>query len=398
MSFSARTTGQPRWPYRSLVQRLLSRETGLDVVIALGVLGVAEAQAISGQHLHGPLWVGVLSGVLLGPPLAWRRRFPWSVLLIVFGSFVWDWALGLSLYNYLATVVAGLLALYTLAVSRPLPAAVAGFLLAYLATSISALGHEWQSLTWGLVLFGGVWLVGRAMRSRRMLIDELQLATRELERAHDENARAAVAEERTRIARELHDVVAHAVSVMVVQAGAAQRTLGTDPARAGGAMLAVQESGRQALTELRRLLGVLRPGDAGAPALSPQPGLADLPGLAERMGHAGLSVSISEDGSPGELTPGVELTAYRIVQEALTNVLKHADARRAAVVVRYAPDAVELEITDSGAGPVRTNADQGHGLLGMRERAALYGGQFDAGPGCAGGYVVRARLPRTVTS
>jgi signal transduction histidine kinase len=145
---------------------------------------------------------------------------------------------------------------------------------------------------------------------------------------------------------------------------------------------------------LRGLLGVLRPGDAGAPALSPQPGLADLGALANRMGEAGLPVSITEQGRPGELTPGVDLTAYRIVQEALTNVLKHAHARAAAVAVRYAPDAVELEITDDGNGPPRVNGHHGHGLIGMRERAALYGGQLEAGPGRSGGYVVRARLPR----
>jgi signal transduction histidine kinase len=380
------------------VHRLLARPKIVDAAIALAVLVLAEVQAVTGNHLDGPLWAGVLSGLLLGPPLAWRRRYPWPVLLVVFGSFLLDRALGLSLFNYLATVLAGLLALFTLAVTQSIRSAVAGFVVAYAATLVAALGHNWQGLAWGLVLFGGVWLAGRAIRSRRLLIEDLRRTARELEDARDENARAAVADERSRIARELHDVVAHAVSVMVVQAGAAHRTLDSDPGRAARAMLAVQDSGRQALAELRRLLGVLRPGDAGAPTLSPQPGLADLDTLIGRMGEAGLRVSVTEQGRPGELAPGMELTAYRIVQEALTNVLKHAHTREAAVAVRYGADAVEVEITDDGSGPAAVNGHHGHGLIGMRERAALYGGQLDAGPKQTGGYVVRARLPRTAAS
>jgi signal transduction histidine kinase len=396
---SATTTPvRPDATYRSLVHRLMERDKIVDAAIALAVLALAEAEAFAGNHLHGPLWAGVVSGLLLGPPLAVRRYYPWPVLVVVFGSFLLDRALGLSLFNYLATVLAGLVSLFTLAVTRPLRPAAVGFVLAYAATVAAALGHSLQGLAWGLVLLGGAWLAGRAIRSRRLLIEELRRTAQELERARDENARAAVADERSRIARELHDVVAHAVSVMVVQAGAAHRTLDTDPGRAGRAMLAVQESGRQALAELRRLLGVLRPGDAGAPELSPQPGLADLEALVTRMGEAGLQVSVSEQGRPGELTPGVDLTAYRIVQEALTNVLKHAHTRQAAVAVRYAPDAVELEITDEGDGPPAMNGHHGHGLIGMRERAALYGGQLDAGPGHNRGYVVRARLPRTAAS
>jgi signal transduction histidine kinase len=373
------------------------RDEIIDVAVGVGVLALAEVEAATRQ-VDGPLWVALASGLFLGPPLAVRRRWPWPVAVIVFASFVADWALGLSLFDYLATVVAGLLALYTLATSVPFRSALVGFVVAYAATVVSALGTNWQGMAWGLVLFGGAWLAGRAVRSRRLLIADLRQTARDLELARDENARVAVADERSRIARELHDVVAHAVSVMVVQAGAAQRTLSSDPPRAESAMVAVQDSGRQALAELRRLLGILRPDGGPAPALEPQPGLADLDALAQRMGEAGLHVSISQHGRADALSPGVDLAAYRIVQEALTNVLKHAHAASAAVAVRYSGDSVELEVTDDGQGPAPVNGHRGHGLLGLRERAALYGGELAAGPGATGGFVVRARLPRSAVT
>lgn len=369
-------------------------QTTLDVALALAVTAFAEAEVLSGQ-VSGPLWAGVLSGVLLGLPLAARRRYPWPALLVVFAGFVLAWALGVALHDYLATVMSALIVLYTFTSRVPPLQALLGFLIGYASTAVSALGHAAGNLGWGLVLLGGASLAGRAIRGRRLLIDELHAATRELQLSRDENARAAVADERTRIARELHDVVAHAVSVIVVQAGAAERMLDSDPERARDPLISVQESGRQALGELRRLLGVLRPDAAAPAALAPQPGLSDLHTLAERMREAGVSVHLHHEGKHRPLPPGVDLAAYRIVQEALTNVLKHADAGAARVAVRYRTDTVELEVLDDGAPrqPGTVNGHSGHGLLGMRERAAIYGGHLEAGPRGTGGYAVRARLP-----
>jgi signal transduction histidine kinase len=202
----------------------------------------------------------------------------------------------------------------------------------------------------------------------------------------------AAAEERSRIARELHDVVAHSVSVMVVQAQAAQRVLEADTGAAQEVLGSIETTGRQALTELRRLLGLLRQFD-GAPSLSPQPGLQHLDTLLDQIRDAGLSVQLTVEGSPAALPQGVDLSAYRIVQEGLTNTLKHAGADRATVLVRYAPAQVEIEISDDGHGPPGGDDGRGHGLVGMGERVALYGGELRTGPGERGGYVVWARLP-----
>jgi signal transduction histidine kinase len=186
-------------------------------------------------------------------------------------------------------------------------------------------------------------------------------------------------------------VIAHSVSVMTVQAGAARMQLPDHPDRAVPPLMAVEETGRQALAELRRLLGILRENDA--PALTPQPGLTDLPTLAEAMDQAGVDVGIRVEGQPRPLPASVDLTAYRIVQEALTNTLKHAGPARASVVIHYDPDALRLKITDDGQASPTTNDGSGHGLLGMRERVNLFGGQLEAGPGGDGGYSVSVRLP-----
>jgi signal transduction histidine kinase len=211
-----------------------------------------------------------------------------------------------------------------------------------------------------------------------------------LEEEREENERAAVAEERRRIARDLHDVVAHGVGVMTVQAGAARLLLEDDPARAREPLLAVEQAGRQALAELRRLLGILRRDERDA-GLRPQPGLADLGELVAQARRAGLPVELVVEGAPVALPAGVDLAAYRIVQEGLTNTHKHAGPARAGVAVRYGPDTLELEITDDGRAG--TNGGGGHGLVGMRERVALYDGRLEAGPRPEGGFTIRAHLP-----
>jgi signal transduction histidine kinase len=212
-----------------------------------------------------------------------------------------------------------------------------------------------------------------------------------LERERDANTRVAAAEERARIARELHDVLSHSVSVMVVQAGAERMALGSGRAPPAEALEAIEKTGRQALAEMRRLLGLLRTGDE-PPDHEPQPTVAELDRLASQVREAGLPVELVIQGEPVSLPPGVAVSAYRIVQEALTNVMKHAGPASARVVVRYAAHELELEVADDGRGS--SNSDgAGHGLVGMRERVALYGGHLDAGSRNGGGFVVRARLP-----
>ena len=231
--------------------------------------------------------------------------------------------------------------------------------------------------------FGAPWVAGRAIRHRRLREQRLE--------GERERAEAAVVDERARIARELHDVVAHAISVIVLQARGGRRVLDEDPADARDAFDVIERTGRQALDEMRRLLGMLRSPDERL-AVVPQPGMARLPDLVATVRAAGLPVHMEVEGTPIELPPGVDLSAYRIVQEALTNALKHAGPARALVVIRYHDQELELEITDDGAGN-GAESGSGHGLAGMRERVALYGGALETGRAAAGGYALRATLP-----
>jgi signal transduction histidine kinase len=253
------------------------------------------------------------------------------------------------------------------------------------------LGQAHGSRPGAALVFAIAWLVGREVRRRRREVTLLQERAARLEHDQEEQARAAVVEERGRIARELHDVVAHSVSVMVVQAQAGPHLLG-EPDQARGVFRSIESSGREALVELRRLLGILRTGDEEL-AIGPQPGLSSLGSLVEQVREAGLPVELRVEGDPVQLPPGVDLSAYRIVQEALTNTLKHAGRAEAEVVVRYGPSALELEISDDGSGAPASVNGSGHGLIGMRERVALYGGALEAGTRNGGGYAVRARLP-----
>jgi signal transduction histidine kinase len=236
----------------------------------------------------------------------------------------------------------------------------------------------------------GAWAVGAIIRGRRLRTAELEQLTAELAQQRDLQAQAAVAVERGRIARELHDVVAHNVSMMVVQAGAADRVLEGDQPDVRRALAAIAGTGRETVEEMRLLLGVVR--DEGAAGLSPQPGLGDLDQLVSNVRSAGLQVDLRVEGERSPLSPGVDLSAYRIVQEALTNVLKHAETATVEVTVRYANDAVQVEVCDDGR-PRESTAGGGNGLIGMRERVAMLGGEFRAGARRDGGFAVFARLP-----
>lgn len=254
-------------------------------------------------------------------------------------------------------------------------------------------GHPATQLVFIPILFGICWLAGSVVRQRAEQAEAAVVRASQAEQERDSAARVAVAEERARIARELHDIVAHAVSVMVLQVGAVRHKLPDDLAEDRDALRNVEGAGRSALTEMRRLLAVMRR-DGDRPELTPQPGLDRLDSLVAEIDRAGLPVDLHVDGEPFALPPGIDLSAYRIVQEGLTNALKHAGASHAEVTVRYAPDEVSIEVRDDGAGAgAATNGARGHGLIGIGERVKLYGGEMAAGPANGGGFLLSTRLP-----
>jgi signal transduction histidine kinase len=355
------------------------------VVLVLGVL----IFALRKHHLdEAPAVLGYALVIVAAASLAWRRRAPLIVLTVV-ATVV---ATG-SLMGYWPEFVLPLwIAVYSVAAScereRLVPVLVPVAVLTSIAIGIGERrerGLNGVAILSDLVVTFGVPLVlGRmTFNRRRRIVREREIATRE-----------AVASERATIARELHDVVAHHMSVMVVQAGAARAVGRSDPEAASHALSQIEASGRAGLAEMRRLLGILK-ADGDADDRAPQPGLAELGALLDAMRAAGLAVEAVVDGPPRTLPAGVDLSAYRIVQEALTNVLRHSGATSARVVVRYRPDALELEVADVGPGPPPggPSTPAGHGLIGMRERVQLWGGDFQAGPGPSGGFLVRARLP-----
>ncbi len=245
----------------------------------------------------------------------------------------------------------------------------------------------WTEMIWLSIPIIGVFVLSAASarhseRARRAELRMLQA---------EEDARRAVDDERSRITRELHDVLAHSVSVMTVQASAVRRLLKPEQEREREALLTVEETGRQALAEMRRLVGIMRT-DSDTPALAPQPGLGTLPELVEQVRQSGLPVELTVEGTPVKLPAGVDLSAYRIVQEALTNTLKHAGPAHAWVAVRYAGEDVEIEVANDGKSD-NAGDGGGHGLVGMRERVALCGGELESGPRPGGGYKISARLP-----
>jgi signal transduction histidine kinase len=398
-------------PYRRAmrgISRALRWARGLDPFIADGLLAlllslVALVQVYAGRPLPGYRQPGIGSvalALLDTLPLVWRRRAPLTVLGVVFVATMVGELSAVPYGNGLALLVA----LYTVAAGcqrrRSIPAlalVTVGVLALLTAGSIYAPQQVTPDyFVSNLLVLGASWAIGDSARTRRAYTAELEDRAERLEREREAATAAAAANERARIARELHDVVAHHVSVMAVQAGAARRAMGTQPARAGAAVESIETTARLALTELRRLLGVLRregQGDAGA--LTPQPGLGDLDALLEQARAAGLAVDLAVEGDQRPLPAAVDLSAYRIVQEALTNTIKHARARRVTVTIERRPAELALTVADDGRGI----ADQaelaagGHGLVGMRERVALFGGRLEVGPRLGGGLRVSACLP-----
>lgn len=240
------------------------------------------------------------------------------------------------------------------------------------------------------------WGLGFYARSRREYTNVVEERASLLERERDVRAREAVADERARIARELHDIVGHALNLIVIQSGAAQRVFQSKPDMARDALASIETTGRQALTDMERMLGILRATGEAGETLSPQPGLSQVDSLAAQVSEAGLPVEVTVEGTPVELPVSVDLSAYRIIQEALTNALKHAGPTHASVKVRYGSDSLELEITDDGRGASGHRVgghNGGRGLIGMRERVGLFGGELSVGPRPEGGFRIHARLP-----
>jgi signal transduction histidine kinase len=374
-----------------------------DLLVALSVAALIEVDVwrrsgVLGTHIAGPRWLTAALPLSLAVPLLWRRRFPLFVwMLILAGVVAQALASGDSFEGLYLLVPLGL-GSYALAAFSARRRALAGLGLFIAVYSIYALDdhnirrggqQSWSGAFIGLLVLA-VWLTGVFVSSRReaaVLIAEAAELKRE--------AKAAVADERSRIARELHDIISHTVSVIGLQAGAAERMLDRDPERARQPLQSIQERARESVLELRRLFGILRDGEERA-ELTPQPRLAQLGLLLEQVHAAGIDIDLHVEGVPRPLPPGVELSAYRIVQEALTNVLKHAQASRADVLLRYGDRALELEITDDGSGALANGG--GHGLIGMRERATLYGGTLTAGRQSNGGFVVTAQLPHERTA
>ncbi len=342
----------------------------------------------SGGYLTGSNWVYVPVAASMTVPLAWRRRAPLVVVVLVMGAFAAQSLILDPRPTPDVELIPALIAVYSVAAHGERWVSFVGGGLSLVA------GLIWLGIDDFLlptVMFGGAWFAGRLVQKRQLYAQAFAERARVLERERDANARVAAAEERVRIAREMHDVLGHSVSVMVVQAGAERLALGQERPATREALLAIERTGREALAEMSRLLGILRK-EGEALSLAPRPSLAQVDVLVQTVRDAGVPVELRVEGEQTDLPPGVDVSAYRIVQEALTNVVKHAGPARAAVVVRYGRRTVEVEVTDDGRPSFNGNAG-GYGLAGMRERVELHGGTLEAGRRNEGGFAVKACLP-----
>jgi signal transduction histidine kinase len=378
----------------------LLRRHGLDLLIVLGAVAGALEVALGDDPANQPdmaTWLAAPIVAITILTLLARRRFPFGA-----PAALWVICAALSFVDHrlvavtVALYIAGLVAAFMLGSLRDAVQCRLGLLIVVGSGLIVVYNDPRQSggdFVFIPAVFGLAWLAGYALRERGAQAAAAEERAAQAEREREAAARVATAEERARIARELHDVVAHAVSVMVLQVGAVRHKLRDLPAEDSEALEDVERAGRTALAEMRRLLGAMRERGSGA-ELEPQPGLDDLDALVARVRSAGLPVRLDVEGDPVPLPRTLDLSAYRIVQEALTNVLKHAGATHAEVVVRHQPDALELEIRDDGRGP-SNGGSPGHGLVGIRERVKLYGGEMSAGPVNGGGFLLSASLRLT---
>jgi signal transduction histidine kinase len=376
----------------------LARRYGLDALIVLAAIASVIEVVLRHGSSDAPrttLWFVVPATASLILPLLARRRLPFAAPMFV-------WLLGPAISfvdgrlvpNTPSITVVGLAAAFLLGNRRNVVEAWLGLAVAVGGTALIVYhdpAHEQAEFVFAPLLFTIGWLAGFALRERAEQAEAAEVRAARAERERETAARLAVAEERARIARELHDIVAHAVSVMVLQVGAVRHRLPEELAEDRDALNGVERAGRTALTEMRRLLAAMRT-DGEEAELAPQPGLDGLDSLVEEVERAGLPVRLHVEGEPFPLPRAIDLSAYRIVQEGLTNALKHARASRADVTVRYRLDEVRLEVRDDGAGAAPSDG-LGHGLVGIRERVKIYGGEMSAGTANGGGFVLRTRLP-----
>jgi signal transduction histidine kinase len=364
----------------------------LDLTLAALALGLMLAELLVWNEWSGESQaLQVVGGAAACSSLALRRTAPLAaVALVVCATFLL--VAGGDPPQLLAAGITGLLLSYTIAAEldgRPLVVATAGIALAIVTRDVVDPELNGFDIVIDLLVFAAPWAVGRVVRRRDRKVEHVA-------RLAEDRTRDAIREERDRIARELHDVIAHGMSVMVIQADAARHELEPGEVVADAALAEIERTGRESLREMRRLLDLLRADDGPASEadLMPQPGLAGVEALARSVGQAGLPVALRIEGQPRPLSPGIDLTAYRIVQEALTNALRHAGPARATVVIGYTDRALSLYVEDDGrsGGALNGSESGGNGLVGMRERVRLYGGTLSAAPGPRG-FVVAATLP-----
>jgi signal transduction histidine kinase len=378
--------------------RYVARSYALDVLIVLAVVAGAIEVAVRRESVDAPrttMWFALPAIAVILLPLLARRRFPFAA-----PALFWALAAAVSfvdgrLVPFLAVIfVAGMAGSFLLGNLRDALQARVGLAIVLSGAAIIVYNrpnHASGELVSIPVLFAICWLGGFALRTRAERADAAEVRAAQAERERDAAARIAVAEERARIGRELHDIVAHAVSVMVLQVGAVRHKLPDTLHDDADALRGVERAGRTALADMRRLLGAMR-SEGDDPELTPQPGLDRVSSLLDEVGRAGLPVQLHVDGEPVALTRAIDLSAYRIVQEGLTNALKHAHASHADVSLRYQPNELEIEVRDNGPGDA-TSDTHGHGLVGIRERVKIYGGDMTAGPATGGGFILTTRLP-----
>ena len=376
----------------------LVRRYGIDALIVIGAIAAALEVALAHDSANAPTttpWFAVPAVALVVLPLLARRRLPFAApvglwLVAAALSFVDGW---LVVYSAVP-MVAGIVAAFLLGNLRDVNEARIGLAVVLGGATIIVYNNPESSpgsFVFTPILFAIAWLAGFALRERAGQAEAAEERAALAEREREVAARIAVAEERARIARELHDIVAHSVSVMVLQVGAVRHRLPDSLEDDREALQGVEKLGRSALAEMRHLLGAMR--HAGQEAeLTPQPGLDGLQSLAAEVGRAGLPVELHVEGDRRPLPRAIELSAYRIIQEGLTNAMKHAHATRADVTVHYDPDELRIEVRDDGRGVSSTDG-LGHGLVGVRERVKIYGGEMTAGAANGGGFVLSSRLP-----
>jgi signal transduction histidine kinase len=362
----------------------------IAILFVLSEISVLTSEKIQGPKALNALLLGVVSLAFL-----WRRSHPLLVLCTVLGGLVLSQLVLTPPPDLFVAIL--MLGAASYGAGRHLEGRMGllGLVLAVCTVTTVAAIYDPGDIVFPVAFFCiAPWLVGRTLRNHTALARELAEKAERAAHARAEDERRAIAAERSRIARELHDVLAHSLSVMVVQSGAARRIVERDPERAAAAAELVRDTGREALAELRHLFGPVRRGEGEA--LSGPPSIRRIDDLVARARAAGLAVRLSVEGEPVELPTGVDLTAYRVVQEALTNTLKHAGKAHATVSIAYEPDEVVLAVEDDGGERGAAAAlveGGGYGLLGMRERVAVYGGVLQAGPQDGAGYAVRVRLP-----